>query len=257
MGEEINTKVIYTSIFGDQHGLIPQPKLPGFDYICFTDQDDLKAKPWKVIQVETPFPEDLTRSNRLYKILPHKFLSSYEKSIYIDANFLIIGDLNYLLKQFLSSHDMAVFNHAETFPDNRDCIYEEAEAIHDLRERGLGNKDSRISIEKHVAHLKSEAYPKNYGLIKGSCLLRNHKEESVIKLMQDWWFMVENFSKRDQMSFNYVAWKNDFNFEYIPGDIRRGNPYVYWMGNHRKDWTLKLIKLKIKKKLGWIKIPKA
>lgn len=257
MGKKINSKVIYTSIFGNQHGLIPQPKLPGFDYICFTDQDDLKAEPWKVVQVQAQFPDDLTRSNRYIKILAHKFVNQYDTSIYIDANFLIIGNLNQIIDEYLSSHTMAVFNHAHTIPDNRNCIYQEAEAINDLREKGIYNKASAAEVEKHINFLKSEHYPKNNGLIKGGFLLRKHNSEDVQKLMEDWWFMIENFSKRDQMSFNYVAWKNDFEFNFINRDIRRGNPYVYWMGNHRKDWTLKLIKLKIKKKLGWIKIPKA
>lgn len=255
MGEKVNTKVIYTAIFGNELGLIPQPKLAGFDYICFTDQLHLKAKPWKVIHVETPFPEDLTRSNRYLKILAHKFVKNYETSVYIDANFLIVGDLNQLMQACLSAYSMVVFNHAFTVPDNRDCIYEEAQAINALREKGIYNKENSAAVERHINFLRSENYPENYGLIKGGFLLRKHNAEDVIKVMEDWWFMIENYSKRDQMSFNYVAWKNNFEFKFIDQDIRRGNPYIYWLGNHRKSWTLKLLKFKIKKKLGWIKIP--
>ena len=34
----------------------------------------------------------------------------------------------------------------------------------------------------------------------------------VIKVMEDWWLELKYGSKRDQLSFNYTAWKNSFNF---------------------------------------------
>ena len=42
--------------------------------------------------------------------------------------------------------------------------------------------------------------------------------------MEDWWKIVSTQSKRDQLSFNYVAWKNNFVPTIINGDLRRGNP---------------------------------
>ena len=83
--------VVYTALFGNYSGLIEQPKIKGVDYICYTDQD-LKSKSWKVIKVEPPIPGDNTRSNRYYKILPHKHLKEHRISVYIDANYLIIGN---------------------------------------------------------------------------------------------------------------------------------------------------------------------
>lgn len=255
MGGQINSKVIYTAIFGDYSGLVPQLPIDGFDFICFTDQSNLKAKPWKVVQVQPFDKTDLTRSNRRIKILPHLFVGNYETSIYIDANFLIIGDIAQLVQQYLKQNNMATFSHTETIPDARDCIYEEARAIEELQAKGLYYKEDLGVLHKHIQYLKSQNYPRNNGLIKGGCLLRNHHHPEVIKLMEDWWYMVQHYSKRDQMSFNFVAWKNKFSYATIPGDIRRGNPYIYWLGNHRKDWSKKLFKLKLKRSLGLIKFP--
>lgn len=257
MGKPINKKVIYTAIFGDQCGLVPQSKIEGFDFICFTDQPNLQANPWKVVQVKPYDAADFTRSNRQIKILAHEFVGEYESSIYIDANFLIVGDMNHLFQKSLEHHNMAAFSHAQTFPDSRNCIYAEGQAIKDLHNQGLYFKDDLSTIDKHLKFLKSENYPADNGLIKGGCLVRNHNNPEVIELMEDWWYMVENYSKRDQMSFNYVAWKNNFEFATIPGDIRRGNPYIYWLGDMRKNWTNKLRKVYFKRKLGIIKIPKA
>ena len=54
-------------------------------------------------------------------------------------------------------------------------------------------------------------------------------------------------SKRDQLSFNYLVWKNKFSFSYLPGNPYKGNPWFYFIGNNRKNYTKKLIEYKIKK----------
>lgn len=256
MGQKRNKKVIYTAIFGDYNGLIPQPKVSGFDYVCFTDNPQLKAKPWKTIHVEPKFKNDLTRSNRYIKILPHKFLQDYDVSIYIDGNFWILSNLNKLIDKYLLYCNMATFSHVNTFPDSRNCIYKEHQAILDLEKKEGYFRDDPQIMKKFIDKILSEGYPQNNGLIKGGCLVRRHQEKDVIQVMEDWWYMIEHYSKRDQLSFNYVAWKNNFEFATIPGDIRRGNPYVYWLGQHRANWKTKLYKVQLKQKLGLIKIPK-
>lgn len=57
-----NKIVIYTAIFGPYNDLIPQRKIHGIDYICFTDQP-FKSNTWKVIQVKPEF-DDNTKNNR-------------------------------------------------------------------------------------------------------------------------------------------------------------------------------------------------
>lgn len=251
-----NRKVIYTAIFGDYNGLIPEPEIPGFDFVCFTDNPDFKAKPWKIKFLDPPVKDDLTRSNRMIKILPHKFLPEYDLSIYIDGNFLIINDLNKLLSDLPEDVKMATFSHEFTIPDGRNCIYDEYNAILTLGEKESKILDDPQIMLKFINKLKSECYPEKNGLIKGGFLMRKHNDPNVIAVMEDWWYMVEHYSKRDQLSFNYVAWKNNFTYFTIPGDIRRGNPWVYWLGRHRKNWKSKLWKIQWKKKLGLIQFPK-
>ena len=38
--------------------------------------------------------------------------------------------------------------------------------------------------------------------------------------MENWWTEIKYNSKRDQLSFNYVAWKHKVKFNYIEGDSR-------------------------------------
>jgi len=65
-----------------------------------------------------------------------------------------------------------------------------------------------------------------FGLITGGVILRKHNEQDCIKTMEDWWTEIKYGSKRDQLSFNYCAWKNKLKFNYMDGDCR-DNSYFY------------------------------
>ncbi len=97
-----NKEVTHTAISKNYSNLILQKIIKGFDYICFTDKPHLKVKPWKTIIVEALIKDDFIRSNRYYKIYPDKSLGNYDLSIYLDANYLIIGNLNELDDRFFA-----------------------------------------------------------------------------------------------------------------------------------------------------------
>ena len=248
MSSKRNKKVIYTAIFGKYEGLVPQKKIDGYDFICFTDNPLLNAHPWKNIVVKQPVPNDATRSNRKVKILAHEYVSDYEQSIYIDGNFLIIGPVDDLVTNYLLDKDLAAFSHENT-SDKRNCIYDEYDAILELSQQKKISADPE-KMKSFIEKLIQEGYPKKNGLIKGGVLARNHNKKEVIELMEFWWSLVEKYSKRDQLSFNYAAWKKDFSYAQVPGDIRKNNKYVFWLGRHRKKWILKPLKVKLKLKLA-------
>ena len=64
--------------------------------------------------------------------------------------------------------------------------------------------------------------------------MRNHNLSSVIKTMEDWWLELKYWSKRDQLSFPYVCWKNKFKYKFIPEDIDN-NIWVKLMKKWRTD----------------------
>ncbi|MGB5943064.1 MAG: glycosyltransferase domain-containing protein [Leeuwenhoekiella sp.] len=240
-----NKNVVYTAIFGDYEGLVPQRPQTGFDYVCFTDNPNLKAKPWNINVCTPPVKNDPTRANRHVKILVHQYLWEYENSVFIDGNFLIIGDMSKLIEKYLANQSMAAFSHTET-SDPRDCLYSEYEALIKIGEKTGNYRDDPEIMAAQIKRYREEGYPQHRGLIKGGVLLRKHSSAKMIQVMEDWWKEIEKGSKRDQLSFNYAAWKNDFTYETIPGDIRRGNPYAYWLGKHRKNWSLKILKTRLK-----------
>jgi hypothetical protein len=243
-----NKIIVYTALFGNYSGLIEQPKLKNVDYICYTDQD-LTSQSWKIIKVTPPIYSDNTRSNRFYKILPHKHLQSYETSVYIDANFLIVGDFSSMILDKLKTNKLLCFDHNQTIIDKRNCIYEEYDALIKTAKIYGVFRDPIEVMKEQIDFIKSDGYPKQEGLISAGVLIRNHNDPKVIELMESWWKFVENRSKRDQLSFNYCAWKLKFSsFEYLKGDIRTGNPWFYWI-DHKLDFSKDLKKIQKRKRL--------
>lgn len=213
-----NKIVVYTAIIGGYDELNePTVKPDGVDFICFTDRDII-SNTWDIHKV-IPLYEDNTRTARKYKILAHRWLSKYDISIWLDGNKKIEGNvLNYI--DYLNNENFALFDHMLCF-DKRNCIYQEANAIFSLgQEPGKTYKDDPNIIKKQMERYVQEGYPQNNGLAFTCGLIRKHNKPEVKKLSEDWWNEVKYGSKRDQLSFNYVAWKNKFNFKYLPGDGR-------------------------------------
>ena len=88
-------------------------------------------------------------------------------------------------------------------------------------------------MHKQVSKYLKEGYPQNNGLATNPILLREHHNPDIIKTMEDWWIEIKYGSRRDQLSFNYVAWKNNFKFSYLGGDSRK-NEYFLQTGKHKK-----------------------
>lgn len=225
--------VIYTAIFGGYDELIdPTYKPQDADFICFTDRD-LKSDVWKVIKC-TPIYQDMNRCAKKYKILPHRYLSNYDYSIWIDGNIDIISDINEIIEHYLTDNNMALFDHNKNVLDPRNCIYDEYSAIMYFGQRNGNYKDDPTIMTKQMQRYQLEGYPAQNGLATCMIMLRKHTEPDVIKTMEDWWQEIKYGSRRDQLSFNYVAWKDKFKFNYLPGDSRSNKWFIQKPGHSGK-----------------------
>ncbi|ACF14521.1 glycosyltransferase [Chloroherpeton thalassium ATCC 35110] len=218
-----DTLVVYTALFGDYDDLVePQKKFQKCDFICFTDQKNLKSSIWKFIFVEN---SELSPSmmNRKYKILPHLFLKEYKYSLYIDANIGIIENPYDLLKKYMDEYDFVAPKHFE-----RVCLYEEAKECVIL---------GRVSYSETLNQMKEyriKKFPKNFGLSENNILLRKHNYRNVINLMTDWWAELNKWTKRDQLSLGYVLWKNGSVFRFMNESARKGMYFKYFFHRFTK-----------------------
>lgn len=232
-----NKTVIYTAIFGGKDNLTEPKFIPnGCDFVCFTDQD-FKSNIWEVRKVKPEFT-DPVRNARMYKVLPHKYLSEYDVSLWIDGNLLLRGDINKLIEKYLGKFNLVVFSHNQhtkrwkklfwikNTEDCRDCLYEELEYLLRIGKDGKYKDDPEL-MKKQVERYRNESYPEHNGLAVTMVIVRRHNEKDVIQTMEDWWEEIKNGSRRDQLSFNYVAWKNNLNFTYIKGDSRKNKWFLH------------------------------
>ena len=219
----MNKIVVYTSIYGSKDTLKdPLFYNKEFDYICFTDNKNLKSNIWKIVY-KAPTHKDPVRSAKIFKIKPHEFLKEYDISLWIDANFIIKEDLNSFFQQtkHLEKTNMLLFDHDQ----GRNCIYDEANII--IQD----GKDDPELVKQQIQKYKMENYPADRGLSANSIMLKKHNECDMIDLANMWWKEVENFSRRDQLSLYYCTWKLDLKhylLKYPKTDIRN-NCWFQWL----------------------------
>ncbi|OUW62490.1 MAG: hypothetical protein CBD58_01780 [bacterium TMED198] len=241
----MNKKVIYTSVFGcteenNYHLHEPDVPLDGWDFVCFTDNPNFKSNLWNICLVK-PLYDDGARDAKRYKLKPHVFLKDYDISVWHDIEVKITKDIDSLVTDMLSKNNLAILNHelcGRTVSGDlnvRKCVYEEAKFIQWLGDNNPKKKykDNMDIIHAQVGRYRAWGYPENNGLARTTVMFMRHNESDVKEQMDTWWEEMKYGSRRDQISFNYSAWKNGFKFTYIQEDID-DNPYFLYMKKWRQ-----------------------
>lgn len=186
--------VIYTVIMGDYDYLKdPEFITPNCDYICFTNNRNLKSDIWKIKYDESDILDN-TKWQRRHKVMAHEYLSEYEWSVYVDGNVRILGNMREYIEKESKKSPILCLKH----PD-RENVFEEAEECIKL------GKDNPEIIRKQMEGYRQEGYPGDNGLVVSNVLVRKHMDPQVIELMKIWWDEIERKSRRDQLSFNYAC----------------------------------------------------
>lgn len=102
--------------------------------------------------------------------------------------------------------------------DKRDCIYDEGPACIELK------KDCPRIINRQLERYRKEGFPAHYGLLSGGILYRKHNSPALRAVDEMWWNEVRKGSKRDQLSFNYVCYCLEFQYDSCPLNYFH-NPY--------------------------------
>lgn len=213
--------VVYSAIFGGKDTFHEdQLQIRSADYVMFTDRP-LESSVWKVFQVKPEFPNDPVRSAKVFKLQPHIYLRDYDYSFWIDGNM----SLKTSFMQELEKSDFKGFAASNAKPKfERYCLYTEAQQCIKLK------KDSPEIIDKQVRAYRAEGMPENFGLWECGSLLREHNRPEIISLHRMWWRQILKYSRRDQISLPYVAWKTGFR----PNNLWGFRHYVYRHTHVRK-----------------------
>lgn len=82
---------------------------------------------------------------------------------------------------------------------------------------------------------RSEGFPENAEMVQTGIEVRRHNDPNLIKFNELWFDEVRTKSKRDQLSFNYVAWK--LNFSYVMFDYAvLFSPKFFPIKMHKHGW---------------------
>jgi len=198
-----NKKVIYTCILNKKDRLKEEfPKIQGYDYICFTDDPNLKSKLWEIRPFKNSL-NDFRKSSRLPKMLPHKYLPEYDIWVWVDGR-VVINDIREFNEAVVACTGLSLPAHP-----HRDCVYDEAEYC---VKQHLGNTQK---LAFQVIKYKMENYPFHNGLYMCGFIIRKNNKE-VRTFNRAWWAEYCEVSERDQLSFPYVIWKTKFSFSILP-----------------------------------------
>lgn len=224
-------RVVYTAIFGGYDSLHePEGFNKGIDFICFTDDPELRSQKWKVVLVSDNEP-NAAMQNRKYKFSPHIYLKDYDESLYIDGNIFACSDsINDLFDKYLTEYKIAIPPHPE-----RKCIYKEARKCIDV------SKGDPLKIDLQMHYYQSVGFPSEYGLFENNVILRRHNEPEIIELMQSWLQQLLRFSARDQLSLCFLMWQHNIKCGYLLEGPRYSNRYLK-IGYHKKEACLPLFK---------------
>lgn len=194
--------VVYTCITGGYDALVKHTFVDhNWDYVCFTDDlsiGNIDNYSWQIRPLR--FDKlDNTRNQRWHKIHPHILFPEYEKSIWLDANINILNEDVFadIDKAIDESCLISIAPHPE-----RNCIYDE------LIVCAVLGKDDEGVMRKQVDLMRSAGFPEKNGLFETNIMYRDHHNYQVIEIMNDWWWWIENYSRRDQLSLSYVLWQH-------------------------------------------------
>jgi len=209
---------VVTAIISGRDILKAQPRLSDAAFIAFLD-GEANCPGWMARPASAVSP-DPVRNARNHKVLLHRWLPEVEYSLWIDGNVTLTcaGPLETLAKEYLRDTDVAVFRHRV-----RSCIYEEASACIAKK------KDDAGLITRQVERYRAEGYPSLNGLAETAVLFRRHTQV-VASFCELWWNEIAKGSRRDQLSFDYVAWKTGLRYSRFPGTLA-DNP-LCWRGHH-------------------------
>ncbi len=193
---------VYTCIVGEYDELLePLSISPECDYYLISDKKPEHETVFQYIDIHQYLPEgitDNTRKNRFCKINANKIFPQYRYSIYCDGVFQLDASIAKFVYELPKTRIMTSYRH------HWSGLY--MEAMHVI----LNKRDTEETVKKQIEHYWLEGMPENFGSVYCNILIREHNHPVCRAIMEDWWRQIEQFSRRDMISFPYVVWKNGY-----------------------------------------------
>ena len=199
--------VVYTCVT-DEYDSPRAPLLENdcLDWICFTDNlKEAKADVWKKQLVSMESEHFTNNVNRFYKFHPFDlFENKYDYAIYIDGNVWVVSDVTGLYE--IAHHSKIGIAMHKHF--SRDCAYDDVEWCK------INKRGNKKALEKQIGEYCKQGFPKKFGLFEATIIVVDLSNLAAKKIMKEWWDEFLKWgSKRDQLIFPYLLWKNGYSID--------------------------------------------
>lgn len=202
--------VIYSAMVGAYDDIL-QPLVTDdrFDYILFSNEiKESTVGVWQVRPIVYHNPDN-TRICRYVKTHPEELVPGYEASVWMDSNVQIMTP--YLYQRVNELFEEGVLFSSMWHPCRRD-IYEEAFAVMNM----MVEHESVVVDWCH--RLRREKFPPQSGLCETDVMYRKHNVCLTSETDELWWHCIDNYSRRDQLSYTYALWKKGIPVHYMFGE---------------------------------------
>ncbi len=211
-------KVIYTAIIGDYDTLKePEYITPGWEYVCFTDQN-IVSKHWEVVKLFKTNDRALAvREARRIKILcPFE----HDVSIWMDASFTIKGNADEFVEK-AGTYDLMMMKHP-----HRSYVSEEADACIRLK------KDSEKVITNQIKVYK-ETHDINSLPLAATGIIYRENTSKICDFNNIWNMEVEVHSHRDQLSVGMALKTSGIDYKLLDENIYDKNNKFFSLNKHK------------------------
>ena len=216
---------VYTCLTGNYDNLHDVDVIDkNVDFICYTNNKNLKSKTWKIIYVENEGLNDHQLSRKIKMLGTDYIDKKYDISVWQDASVIWKKKPSQFVKKYLLGN-FSAFVHNE-----RNSVFEEANEVIRLK------RDNQKTVKKHIEFLKKEKFPDDLGLFEMTVFIKKHNNPIVKETMRIWYETYLKYSKRDQLSFMYAVWKS--NLKVNPIEMNVWNNEWVWHTKHNYKETL-------------------
>lgn len=209
--------VVYTCLVKGE-GQLPLPEYRNvfWDYICFTDREDLAGKTAGAWQFRLLSKEELQHtadSYYKYKVKPYDVLGEYDFSFWVDPQVQITGPLEQLYEIYGEGTSFVCFPAYD-----KDDLYEALNTT-------MTDDEENIRRRRKLMQYRKEGFPEHYGLIHTQMMFRSHRDEVLKQVMEDWWREMHECKALIDYGFSYAAWKHGFRYA-LCGLFAENNLYI-------------------------------
>ena len=219
---------VYTCITGGYDDLNEIENVEkGIDYYCFTNNKKIKSSTWNVVYVEDAELSNVQLARKI-KILGHPLINNnYDILLWMDGAVVFKKNIKDFINKYLKKEDSFVaFKHGE-----RNNVKEECNAC------VIARKEKQENVKKILKFFNEEKYMDTNGLIESTVYIKRPNDKVVMETMKLWFYMIKNYSHRDQLSFNYCIFKTGLKVKWINKKVF-SNEWFKWKRHNPKSYNI-------------------